>query len=170
MSDTAVLGGRAVREAVRTPDALVPTIFIPLFFLVVNTGQVSKIFQADTTPFLQGQGYAAFQLPTSLLLAGYFDKLRAAPISRVSIVFGRLWAEAIKSVVLTSLMVLVALPFGVRIASGIAGFAVLLVLIALLAVVFSGFMQLIALKTRSAAATISSDGLPSPGSATVIAR
>jgi ABC-2 type transport system permease protein len=169
MSDTAVLGGRAVREAVRTPDALVPTIFIPLFFLVVNTGQVSRIFQADSTPFLQGQGYAVFQLPTSLLLAasfgssalflveeiegGYFDKLRAAPISRVSIVFGRLWAEAVKSVVLTTLIVLVALPFGVRIASGVAGFAVLLVLIASWAVVFSGFMQLIALKSRSAAAT-----------------
>jgi ABC-2 type transport system permease protein len=47
----------------------------------------------------------------------------------------------------------VALPFGVRVASGVAGFAVLVVLIALWAVVFSGFMQLIALKTRSAAAT-----------------
>ncbi len=169
MSDTSVLGGRAVRESLRTPDALIPTIFIPLFFLVVNTGQVSEIFQADTTPFLQGQGYAAFQLPTSLLLAasfgssalflveeiegGYFDKLRAAPISRVSIVFGRLWSEGVKSVVLTALMVAVALPFGVRIAGGVAGFAILLVLIALWAVVFSGFMQLIALKSRSAAAT-----------------
>ncbi len=50
-------------------------------------------------------------------------------------------------------MVLIALPFGIRIDSGILGFVVLVVLVALWAVVFSGFMQLIAIKTRSAAAT-----------------
>ena len=54
--------------------------------------------RADGTDFLNGQNYAAFQLPSSLLLAasfgsaalylveeiegGYFDKLRATPISR----------------------------------------------------------------------------------------
>jgi ABC-2 type transport system permease protein len=43
--------------------------------------------------------------------------------------------------------------FGVRIRSGLAGFGVILVLCALWAVVFSGFMQLVSLKTRSAAAT-----------------
>ena len=68
MSDTALLASRAVREVVRTPEALLPTIFIPLFFLVVNTGQVSEIFTAEDTPFLAGQGYAAFQLPMSMLL------------------------------------------------------------------------------------------------------
>lgn len=169
MSDTALLASRAVREVVRTPEALLPTIFIPLFFLVVNTGQVSEIFTAEDTPFLAGQGYAAFQLPMSLLLAasmsgaalflveeiegGYFDKLRTAPVSRVAVVFGRLWAEGAKSVLLTGLLVLVAVPFGVRVASGPAGFAVLLVLVALFAVTYAGYMQLIALGTRSAAAT-----------------
>ena len=38
-----VLGQRALREAWRTPEALVPTLFIPLFFLVVNVGQAGKI-------------------------------------------------------------------------------------------------------------------------------
>ena len=50
-------------------------------------------------------------------------------------------------------MVLIALPFGISIASGVAGFVLLILLTAAWAVVFSGFMQLIALKTRSAAAT-----------------
>lgn len=48
---------------------------------------------------------------------------------------------------------LVALPFGVTVASGPLGFVLLLILTAAWAVVFSAFMQLIALKTRSAAAT-----------------
>jgi ABC-2 type transport system permease protein len=169
MTKVWVLVQRSVREALRTPEALLPTLFIPLFFLVVNVGQAAGIFPSDSTPFLSGQNYGAFQLPSSLLLAasfgtaalylveeiegGYFDKLRAAPVSRIAIVFGRLSAEALKSVAIASAMVLVALPFGITIASGALGFVLLIVLTAAWAVVFSGFMQLIALKTRSAAAT-----------------
>jgi ABC-2 type transport system permease protein len=164
-----LLGGRALREALRTPEALLPTLFIPMFFLVVNLGQAGKIFPSSSTSFLYGQSYAAFQLPASLLLAasfgsaalylvediegGYFDKLRAAPVSRSALVIGRLLAEAAKSVVITAVLVVLSLPFGVSIASGPLGFVLLLVLTSLWAVVFSGFMQLIALKTRSAAAT-----------------
>jgi ABC-2 type transport system permease protein len=169
VNQTLVLGRRALRETLRTPDSLVPTLFIPLFFLVVNVGQAARIFPSNATPFLHGQSYAAFQLPSSLLLAasfgsaalylveeiegGYFDKLRATPISRMSIILGRLASELVKSLVLASVMVLVALPFGVRIKSGFLGFLVLIVLVGLWATVFSGLMQLIALKTRSAAAT-----------------
>ena len=164
-----VLVGRSIREALRTPEALLPTLFIPLFFLVVNVGQAARIFPSTSTPFLEGQNYAAFQLPSSLLLAasfgtaalylvediegGYFDKLRAAPVPRTAIVFGRLFAEALKSAAIASVMVLIALPFGITIASGVLGFVLLILLTAAWAVVFSGFMQLIGLKTRSAAAT-----------------
>ena len=169
MSATITLGRRALREAIRQPDALFMTMFIPLFFLVVNTGQAAQIFPSDSTDFLEGQGYGAFQLPITLLLAasfgmaalflveeiegGYFDKLRAIPIPRYSIVFGRLVAEGAKGVVLSSVIVLLALPFGISIASGPAGVVLLVALTALWGVVYAGFMQLIALKTRSAAAT-----------------
>jgi ABC-2 type transport system permease protein len=169
MSAALALGGRALREAVRSPDAIVPTLFIPLFFLVVNTGQAAKIFPSDSTEFLEGQGYGAFQLPTTLLLAasfgaaalflveeieeGYFDKLRATPIPRSAIVLGRLVAEGAKCLVIASVIVLLALPFGIAIASGPLGFVLLVALTSAWGVVYSGFMQLIALGTRSAAAT-----------------
>jgi ABC-2 type transport system permease protein len=164
-----VLGQRALREAWRTPEALVPTLFIPLFFLVVNVGQAGKIFPAESTDFLKGQGYGAFQLPASLLLAasfgtaalflvediegGYFDKLRATPIPRTSIVLGRLIAELAKGLLIATLIVALGLVFGITIASGVVGFVLLVVLTAVWSAVFVGFMQLIALKTRSAAAT-----------------
>jgi ABC-2 type transport system permease protein len=167
--DSLVLGGRAIREALRTPDSLLPTMFIPLFFLVVNVGQAARIFPAEGTPFLEGQNYGAFQLPASLLLSasfggaalylveeiegGYFDKLRATPISRMALVLGRLYAEFVKTLAVATAMVAIALLFGIRIESGVAGFLVLVTMVALWAMVFSGFMQLISLKTRSAAAT-----------------
>ena len=169
MSQAWLLGQRALREGVRTPEALLPTLFIPLFFLAVNVGQAAEIFPSSSTDFLNGQGYGAFQLPSSLLLAasfgtaalflveeiegGYFDKLRAAPVSRTAIVAGRLIAEAVKGVLIATAIVLLGLIFGISIASGVAGFLLLVGLTALWAVVFTGFMQLIALKTRSAAAT-----------------
>lgn len=167
--ESLVLGGRSVREAVRTPDSLFPTIFIPLFFLVVNVGQAARIFPSESTPFLEGQSYGAFQLPSSLLLSasfgaasmylvediegGYFDKLRATPISRMALVLGRLYAEFLKTIVVSTVMVVLAFMFGIRIESGPLGFVVLIALVSLWAMVFSGFLQLVALKTRSAAAT-----------------
>jgi ABC-2 type transport system permease protein len=169
MSATLALGGRALREAIRQPDALFMTMFIPIFFLIVNTGQAADIFPSDTTGFLEGQGYGAFQLPITLLLAasfgmaalflveeiegGYFDKLRAMPVPRYSFVLGRLVAEGLKGLVISSVILLIALPFGVEIASGPIGFLLLILLSSLWGIVYAGFMQLIALKTRSAAAT-----------------
>jgi ABC-2 type transport system permease protein len=169
MSATLALGRRSLREAIRQPDALFMTMFIPIFFLIVNTGQAAEIFPSDTTGFLEGQGYGAFQLPITLLLAasfgmaalflveeiesGYFDKLRAIPIPRYSMVLGRLVAEGAKNVVIASVIILIALPFGVEIASGPLGFVLLVLLASLWGIVYAGFMQLIALKTRSAAAT-----------------
>ena len=169
MTQLWALGGRAIREALRTPEALVPTVFIPLFFLVVNVGQAARIFPAGGTPFLEGQNYAAFQLPAALLLAssfgsaaqflvediegGYFDKLRASPVSRTAIVLGQLVAEGVKIEAIAALIVIAALPFGITVASGPLGFILLLLLAGSWAVVFSGYLQLIALKTRSAAAT-----------------
>ena len=169
MSATLTLGQRALREALRQPDALFMTMFIPIFFLVVNTGQAADIFPSDTTGFLEGQGYGAFQLPITLLLAasfgtaalflvediegGYFDKLRASPVLRSAIVLGRLIAEIAKGALIATAIVLLGVIFGISIASGPLGFVLLVGLTALWSVVFVGFMQLIALKTRSAAAT-----------------
>ncbi len=169
MSATIALGKRGLREALRQPDALFMTMFIPLFFLVVNTGQAAELFPSDSTDFLKGQGYGAFQLPITLLLAasfgmaalflveeiegGYFDKLRAIPVPRYAIVLGRLVTEGAKGIVLSTVIVLVALPFGITIASGVFGFVLLVALSTLWGIVYAGFMQLIALKTRSAAAT-----------------
>ena len=170
LRDSLLLGGRAIREALRTPDALFPTIFIPLFFLIVNVGQAARIFPSSGTPFLEGQSYGAFQLPASLLLSasfggaalylteeiegGYFDKLRATPISRTALMLGRLYAEFVKTMAVASAMVLIALlAFDIHIESGILGFFLLIAMVSIWAMVFSGLLQLVSLKTRSAAAT-----------------
>src|ERR1700686_1921073 len=151
MTDTLVLARRALREGIRTPEAIIPTLFIPLFFLAVNVGQAARIFPGSSTAFLHGQGYGAFQLPSSMLLAasfgsaalflvaeiegGYFDKMRVTPVPRSAIVLGRLIAAGVKPLLIATGITLLGLAFGIRIARGSLGFVLLIVLTAGWAVV-----------------------------------
>jgi ABC-2 type transport system permease protein len=171
MTEVALLGRRAVREIVRLPAATIPTLFIPLFFLAVNIGQVEKTFPSST-PFLHGQGYAAFQIPVSLLFAvstvttgmalvteiegGYFDKLLVAPIRRSSIILGRLAADLVRGLMLSVLVLCAGFAFGVHVKAGVLGAVVLVLLAALWGVAYSGIGILIALLTRNVQATQSS--------------
>jgi ABC-2 type transport system permease protein len=59
----------------------------------------------------------------------------------------------VKAALIATLIVLLGLIFGITIASGVLGFVLLVLLTSLWAVVYAGYMQIIALKTRSAAAT-----------------
>jgi ABC-2 type transport system permease protein len=171
VTEVALSGRRAVREVVRYPEATIPTLFIPLFFLVVNIGQVSKTFPSST-PFLKGQGYVAFQLPVSLMFAvatatsglalvteidlGYFDKLLVAPIRRSSIIFGRLTADLVRGIATSGLVLVVGIALGARIRSGVAGTLLIILLAASFGVAYAGFGLLVALRTRNVQATQSS--------------
>jgi ABC-2 type transport system permease protein len=171
MNEVLLLGRRAVREIARYPEATIPTLFIPLFFLAVNLGQVAKTFP-PTTPFLHGQSYVAFQLPVSIVFAaatassglalvteidnGYFDKLLVTPIHRSSIILGRLMADLVRGIATSILVLLVGIAFGARVATGLPGAVVLVLLGAGFGVAYAGFAILIALRTRNVQATQSS--------------
>jgi ABC-2 type transport system permease protein len=169
MTEVLLLGRRSVREILRYPEATIPVLFIPLFFLAVNIGQVSPTFP-DTTPFLKGQGYVAFQLPVSLMFAvatattglalvteidsGYFDKLLVAPIRRTSLILGRLTADLVRGIAGSALVLLVGIViFGAHVESGPAGAVLVVLLAALFGVAYAGFGILIALTTRNVQAT-----------------
>lgn len=168
MTEVLLLGRRAVRETLRYPEATIPTLFIPLFFLAVNIGQVSETFPS-TTPFLQGQGYVAFQLPVSLMFAvatatsglvlvteidnGYFDKLLAAPIRRSSIIFGRLASDLVRGIAASAFVLLAGIAFGAHVEAGPLGALVIVLLAALFGVAYAGFAIVVALRTRNVQAT-----------------
>ena len=171
MNEVLLLGRRAAREVVRMPEATIPTLFIPLFFLVVNIGQVSRTFPSSTA-FLRGEGYVAFQLPVSLMFAvatatsglalvtdielGYFDKLLVAPVRRSSIIVGRLMADLVRGSAASALVLLVGIALGASVRSGVVGAIVIVVLSSMFGVAYAGFGILIALRTRNVQATQSS--------------
>jgi ABC-2 type transport system permease protein len=168
MNETILLARRAVREVWRLPAATLPALFIPVFFLVVNIGQVNKVFPAST-PFLHGQHYVAFQIPVSLVFAvssatsglamvtdidiGYFDKLLAAPITRTALIWGRLAADLVRGVVVSILVLAVGFAFGARVRSGVPGVVLLIVLSALWGVAYAGIAISIAVKSKNVQTT-----------------
>jgi ABC-2 type transport system permease protein len=168
VTEVLLLGRRAVREVSRYPEATIPTLFIPLFFLAVNIGQVSETFP-NTTPFLNGQGYVAFQLPVSLMFGvatatsglalvteidnGYFDKLLVAPIRRSSIIFGRLASDFVRGVGASAFVLIAGIALGAHVESGPLGALAIILLAALFGVAYAGFAVLVALRTRNVQAT-----------------
>src|SRR5262249_30874257 len=166
MTEILLLGRRSVREVLRYPEATIPTLFIPLFFLAVNIGQVQKTFPAATTPFLHGQSYVAFQMPVSLMFAvatattglalvteidsGYFDKLLVAPIRRTSLILGRLAADLVRGLAASAVVLLVGIiVFGAHVEAGPAGAVLVVVLAAAFGVAYAGFGILVAPPTRN---------------------
>ena len=168
MTETLLLARRAVREVWRIPAATIPALFIPVFFLVVNLGQVNRVFP-PTTPFLHGQHYVAFQIPVSLVFAvssatsglamvtdidvGYLDKLLAAPIRRTAIVWGRLAADLARGVTVAAMVLAVGFAFGARVRSGVLGVVLLITLSALWGVAYAGIAIAIALRTKNVQTT-----------------
>jgi ABC-2 type transport system permease protein len=162
---------RAVRLALREPEAIIPAIAIPVFFFVVNVGSLQK--------FVQGNGsssvvfdYKAFQLPVSIVFAvtgvsraaslvadiqnGYFDRLLLTPIRRLTILLGLMVADFAVVLALTIPVVILGLAVGVRFATGVPGALLFILLGGLWGLVFTGFPYAIALKTGNAAAVNSS--------------
>lgn len=133
---------RALRNALRRPQFLAPLVIFPTFFLAVNVGGLSRT--TDLPGFPQVRGFLDFQLAgaitQSLLLGGvsagiavaleielgFFDRLVAAPIPRVSIVFGRLGAAAIIGAGQAVYFLVLGLIFGAHVRSGVGGVAVIL--------------------------------------------
>jgi ABC-2 type transport system permease protein len=167
-----LLGQRAFRNIVRVPVGNLPSLIIPLFILAVNVGALGTI---ATRQFTEAEGgYLAYFLPTALLLSitnsavasgmgvvrdmdsGYFDKLLLAPISRLSILLGRLAADGTRAALQSTILLAVGLLFGSGLAAGPLGFLAIVAMLAAWALVYAGVSLAIALRTGSVDATSSS--------------
>ena len=89
--DLTSIAGRALRAVPRDPVAVVPPVFIALFFFIVNIATLNKL-----TGHHPGFSYTAFEMATAILLGvtgvsrapalvldvqnGYFDRLLLTPV------------------------------------------------------------------------------------------
>jgi ABC-2 type transport system permease protein len=161
--DLASIAGRALRAVPRDIEAVVPPVFIALFFFVVNIATLKRLTEA--TP---GFDYTAFQMATAILLgvtgvsrAGalvldvqdrYFDRLLLTPVRRTAILLGHMAADVAVAAALTVPIIILGLILGVRFTGGPIGIVVFMAVASLWSLAFAGFGYAIALKTGNPAA------------------
>jgi len=166
--DVASIAGRALRAVPRDLEAVIPPVFISLFFFIVNISTLDKLTSASAPGF----DYTAFQMPTAILLGvtgvsrapalvldiqnGYLDRLLMTPIRRLAILLGHMVADVVVAMALTIPIIVVGFVIGVRFESGALGVVAFIGLAALWSLAFSGFGYAIALKTGNPAAVNSS--------------
>jgi ABC-2 type transport system permease protein len=161
----ASLGMRAVRQTFRRPQLAAPILVFPTLLLAVQTGGASS---ATDLPLFPDVEFLDFMLAgamiQSCLLAGntggialavdlemkFTDRLFAAPISRFSIVLGRLVGTAALGLLTSVWFVILGLVFGVEFSEGVGGIVVMVLFVSLSAVVFGAISAAIALYTGTA--------------------
>ncbi|SRR5260370_5952781 len=161
--DLTSIAGRALRAVPRDPAAVIPPVFIALFFFVVNIATLSKL-----TGHHPGFSYPAFEMATAILLgvtgisrapalvldiqSGYLDRLLLTPVRRTAILLGHMAADVAVAAALTAPILILGAILGVRSGTGSAGIAAFVLLAALWSLSFAGFGYAIALKTGNPAA------------------
>ena len=158
---------RSVRGRMRQPAVLAPSFIFPLFFAALGSASFNQLandpyFSANiATSFLnyavagailQGVLFASTSAAGDLatdIEQGFFERLLASPITRTSIVFGRLAGSMVVGVVQVIVFLLIFTAFGARIESGPLGVLGLIVGASLLGLAMSGLMAGLAIKSGS---------------------
>jgi ABC-2 type transport system permease protein len=159
------LARRALTIQFRKAQLLMPTFILPLMLLAVITSGTSAAqglrgfpdvasYIAFIVPGTIVQGTILAGLTAGISLAsdiefGFFDRLLAAPVRRVSLVLGRLAGTMVLAVLQSTFFILVAMLFGARYPGGVDGVLGAIVIASLSAAGIGGIAAAIALRTGS---------------------
>lgn len=159
---------RGLKQSLRPVAALIPSLFMPAFFLIVFSAGLAKV--ASLPGFTAGS-YLVFYAPVAVLQAiffssgnagidlvvditsGYLDKLLVAPIHYIAIIVGKLLAVGLQAAVQAGIVILLILALGGKIVTGFPGFLMILLLAGLFGMAWSGLGTTIALRTKNQRAT-----------------
>jgi ABC-2 type transport system permease protein len=160
------LASRALRTTLRRPQFIAPLVIFPSLFLAVNVGGLHRTTGLPGFPHVHG--FLDFQLAAamtqSLMLAGvsagiataleieggFFDRLVASPIPRVTIVLGRLIATSVTALGIVAYFLLLGILFGAHVEGGLPGVLMIALIAAMAGTGFGGLGIFIALRARNA--------------------
>jgi len=169
VAQASALARRSIRGTIRQPQVWLPGLLFPMFIAAVNTSTMGKA--VEFLPGFEGvDSLLDFLLPASItqsvlfggltagsdtatdIQTGFFDRLLASPVSRTSILVGRLAGASVTGAFQAVVFMAIYGAFGVRVAAGLPGALLLIVYAMVLALVIGGFAAMLALRTGSAEA------------------
>ena len=160
------LARRSLRTTLRRPQFLAPLVVFPSLFLAINTGGLHRSTNLPGFPHVHG--FLDFQLAAamcqSLMLGGvgagiataleieggFFDRLVASPIPRVSIPLGRIIAGSVIAAGQVVYFLALGLTFGAHIAAGVPGVLLVLLIGIATGTGFAALGVMLALRARNA--------------------
>jgi ABC-2 type transport system permease protein len=158
------LARRSMLRTLRQPAAIFFPLAFPVLLLAVNAGGLSpetKLpgFPTDSflafalaVPFIQGGLFATGNAGIDVakdIQTGFLNRLALTPMRGSALILGELGGVMALCVVQALFYLIVGLAFGVRLASGVAGGFVILLLAAVIALAFAAFGAFAALRTGS---------------------
>jgi ABC-2 type transport system permease protein len=163
LADTWYIILRDLRQRIRMPVFVIMTLFQPILWLVLFT----QIFKSlGNMPGLGGSSYLEFFAPGVVVMTvlfgsafagfgtlmdidtGRLAKMLATPVTRVSVITGRVTASVMVSIIQAIVVFIIAAIMGVHFATGLFGVLFALVLVALLGAGFAAFSNGLALLLR----------------------
>jgi len=160
------LSRRALVNAMRRPQLLLPLVLIPTLMLAANVGGLNRTTTLPGFPAVHG--FLDFQLAPAMtqsllfggvamgvamaleIEAGFFSRLAVAPIPRVAIVLGRLGAASAIAVIQMLWFLSIGLIFGAHVKSGLPGLLVTFGIGIVAGVAFAALGVALALRARNA--------------------
>ncbi|MFP4511744.1 MAG: ABC transporter permease [Acidimicrobiales bacterium] len=167
-SHVLVLSRRAVLGLWRQPNIWAMGTLFPLLIAAVQASAFSRAI--DLPGFPEVDSFLQFVLPATIVQVvlfgsinagtdlaldienGFFDRLVAAPTSRIAILLGRMAGAATLASLQALLYIGVFSAFGARVVGGVPAMAMLMVLAGLLAVAIGGLACAVGLRTGKAEA------------------
>jgi ABC-2 type transport system permease protein len=162
----AALGRRSVMQTFRRPQLAAPLLIFPTALLAIQTAGAGRA--VDLPGFPEVPNFLSFMLAgaivQSLMMTGnsgaiafaidiemrFTDRLYAAPISRASVILGRLAATAMLGAIIAVYFIALGLIFGASIEEGVLAVIWIIVLTAASALSFGTIGVAIALRSNSA--------------------
>jgi ABC-2 type transport system permease protein len=160
----ATLSRRAVIRTARQPANVVFPLIFPMLLLAVNAGGLkaatnipgfptnSFLAFALAVPFVQGALLATINANVEFardIQTGFLNRLALTPVRSLVLLVGQLGGLITIALIQAIFYLAVGLAFGVRLESGIAGAALLLVLETVIALAFAAWGSWAALRTGS---------------------
>ncbi|MFL5908332.1 MAG: ABC transporter permease [Solirubrobacterales bacterium] len=160
------LGRRSVKQTLRRPQLAAPLVIFPTALLAIQTAGVGRA--VDLPGFPPVANFLSFMLAGAIVQSvmmtgnsgaiafaidmemGFTDRLYAAPISRFSVVLGRLAATAMLGAIIAVYFIVLGLIFGASIHEGVPAAVWIVVLVSASALSFGSIGAAIALRTKSA--------------------
>ena len=160
------LGRRSVAQTFRRPQLMAPILIFPTILLAIQTAGAGRA--VDLPQFPEVNGFLDFMLAGAMIQAtllagnsggialavdleiGFADRLFAAPVSRYSIILGRLAGTAALGALTAVWFIVIGLAFGATIEQGVPGVVMMILFVSLSAIAFGGIGAAVALRSGSA--------------------